>query len=179
MLGEHSESAVPLRVLIAEDETIIRMDLRGLLERNGLMVVAEAANGAEAVELARTALPDVAILDVRMPELDGIEAARRIHAERPIPMVMLTAFSDRANVEDAIAAGVFGYLVKPFRETDVVPAVRAAVVRHAELLNARRSMGAKPVKPIFMGLRSRSGNGWNVRVVRREDGSLDVRGADT
>lgn len=73
----------PLRVLIAEDETIIRMDLRGLLEKNGMMVVAEAANGAQAVELARSETPDVAILDLRMPVLDGVEAARRIYAERP------------------------------------------------------------------------------------------------
>src|SRR3977135_4324843 len=124
----------PLRVLIAEDETIIRMDLRGLLEKNGMMVVAEAANGARAVELARTELPDVAILDLRMPVLDGVEAARRMYAERPLPIVMLTAFSDRSNVEHALAAGVFSYLVKPFRETDVIPAIRAAVVRHAELL---------------------------------------------
>src|SRR5438067_10064660 len=96
----------PLRVLIAEDETIIRMDLRGLLEKNGFMVVAEAADGAQAVELARSAEPDVAIVDLRMPELDGIEAAHRIYAERPLPIVMLTAFSDRANVEDAIGAGI-------------------------------------------------------------------------
>src|ERR1700687_4436279 len=120
-------AAGPLRVLIAEDETIIRMDLRGLLEKNGMMVVAEAANGIQAVELARTETPDVAILDLRMPVLDGVEAARRIYAERPMPIVMLTAFSDRANVENAIEAGVFSYLVKPFRETDVIPAVRAAV----------------------------------------------------
>jgi len=99
MLGE---TAAPLRVLIAEDETIIRMDLRGLLEKNGFMVVADVADGAQAVELARATSPDVAILDLRMPELDGIEAARRIYAERPIPIVMLTAFSDRANIEEAI-----------------------------------------------------------------------------
>ncbi len=134
----------PLRVLIAEDETIIRMDLRGLLEKNGMMVVAEAANGAQAVELARTEMPDVAILDLRMPVLDGVEAARRIYAERPMPIVMLTAFSDRANLENAIEAGVFSYLVKPFRETDVIPAVRAAVARHAELLRALRSVGETP-----------------------------------
>jgi AmiR/NasT family two-component response regulator len=142
-------SGEPLRVLIAEDETIIRMDLRGLLEKNGMMVVAEAANGALAVELARTEMPDVAILDLRMPVLDGVEAARRIYAERPMPIVMLTAFSDRANLENAIEAGVFSYLVKPFRETDVIPAVRAAVARHAELLRALRSVGETPLKAIF------------------------------
>ena len=126
-----------MRVLIAEDETIIRLDLRQMLEKHGLTVCAEARNGAEAVELARTTQPDVAVLDVRMPELDGIEAARRIYAERPLPILMLTAFADRRSVDDAIDAGVFGYLVKPFRESDIVPAVRAAVARHAELLEAR------------------------------------------
>jgi AmiR/NasT family two-component response regulator len=175
MLGE---TVAPLRVLIAEDETIIRMDLRGLLEKNGFMVVAEAADGAQAVELARTASPDVAILDLRMPELDGIEAARRIYAERPIPIVMLTAFSDRANIEDAIGAGVFSYLVKPFRETDIVPAVRTAVARHTELLAARRTAGETPVKAIFMGLPSQSGNPWNVKIALHDDGSVDVRAAE-
>jgi two-component system, response regulator PdtaR len=170
-------SAGPLRVLIAEDETIIRMDLRGLLEKNGMMVVAEAANGAQAVELARAETPDVAILDLRMPVLDGVEAARRIYAERPMPIVMLTAFSDRANVEHALAAGVFSYLVKPFRETDVIPAVRAAVVRHSELLRAQRSLGETPIKAIFMSLPSQSGHAWDVRVAQHDDGTLDVRGA--
>jgi response regulator NasT len=171
------ETPAPLRVLIAEDETIIRMDLRGLLEKNGFMIVAEAADGAQAVELARSAEPDVAIVDLRMPELDGIEAARRIYAERPLPIVMLTAFSDRANVEDAIGAGIFAYLVKPFRETDVIPAVRAAVARHAELLAARRSAGETPVRAIVMGVRSRSGSDWNLRIAPRDDGSVDVSGA--
>jgi response regulator NasT len=86
----------PLRVLVAEDQAIIRLDLRGVLEQHGLIVCAEARDGEEAVELARSAHPDVALLDMRMPELDGIEAARRMYAERPIPIVMLTAFSDRA-----------------------------------------------------------------------------------
>ena len=175
MLGE---SVAPLRVLIAEDETIIRMDLRGLLEKNGFMVVAEAADGMEAVALARSSGPDVAILDLRMPELDGIEAARRIYAERPIPIVMLTAFSDRTNIDGAIGAGVFSYLVKPFRETDIVPAVRTAVARHAELLAARRTAGETPVRAIFMGLPSRSGQPWNVKISQRDDGSLDVRASD-
>jgi two-component system, response regulator PdtaR len=175
MLDEPSTG--PLRVLIAEDETIIRMDLRGLLEKNGMMVVAEAANGAHAVELARAETPDVAILDLRMPVLDGVEAARRIYAECPMPIVMLTAFSDRANVEHALAAGVFSYLVKPFRETDVIPAVRAAVVRHSELLRAQRSLGETRVKAIFMSLPSQSGHAWNVRVAQKDDGTIDVRGA--
>ncbi len=164
-----------MNLLIAEDETIIRLDLRGLLERHGFVVVAEARDGEEAVELARTTQPDVAILDLRMPRLDGIEAARRIYAERPIPIVMLTAFSDRAYVEKAIAAGVFTYLVKPFRETDVVPAIRAAAARHAELLAALRTLGAEPPAPLEIQLPSSGGNSWPLRVQRREDGSVDVR----
>jgi two-component system, response regulator PdtaR len=172
------EAEGPIRVLLAEDETIIRMDLRGLLEQNGMMVVAEAADGAQAVELARVTKPDVAILDLRMPVLNGVEAARRIYAEYPLPIVMLTAFSDRRNIEEALAAGVFSYLVKPFRETDVVPAIRAAVARHAELLRAQRTAGVTPTKAIFMSLPSQSGHAWNVRVARREDGSVDVRGAN-
>jgi AmiR/NasT family two-component response regulator len=168
-------SGGPLRVLIAEDETIIRLDLRGMLEKHGLVVAAEARNGAEAVELARTERPDVAVLDLRMPELDGIEAARRMYAERPLPIVMLTAFSDRGNVDKAVAAGVFTYLVKPFRETDVVPAIRAADARHAELLAALRAVGAKPLKPIFMSVPSPNGSAWPLRIAQRDDGSLDIR----
>jgi len=165
----------PLRILIAEDETIIRLDLRGMLEKHGLIVVGEARNGLEAVELARSERPDVALLDLRMPELDGIEAARRIYAEQPLPIVMLTAFSDRRNVENAIEAGVFTYLVKPFRETDVVPAIRAAVARHRELLTA---VGDTPLKAIFMSVPSHGGGDWPLRILRREDGSLDIRGAE-
>ena len=122
-----------MRVLIAEDETIIRLDLRKTLEDAGFDVCAEARNGEEAVALAVSERPDVAILDVRMPELDGIEAARRILAERPIPIVMLTAYGHDELVSRAVEAGVFGYLVKPFREGDLLPAIRAARARHEEL----------------------------------------------
>jgi len=163
-----------MRVLIAEDETIIRLDLRGVLEKHGMVVCGEARDGAEAVELARELAPDVAVLDLRMPVLDGIEAARRIRAEQPIPIVMLTAFSDRAVVERAIAAGVFAYLVKPFRETDVVPSIRAAVARHEELLQARRALGARPPKPVDLELPSTSGPVWPLRMRRDEDGSLRI-----
>jgi two-component system, response regulator PdtaR len=127
-----------MRVLVAEDETIIRLDLRDLLERSGFEVCAEARDGEEAVELARSALPDVAIMDVKMPKLDGIEAARRILDERPIPIVMLTAYGQQELVTRAVEAGVFGYLVKPFREQDLLPAISTARARHEELVALRR-----------------------------------------
>ena len=126
-----------LRILVAEDETIIRLDLRGVLERAGYEVVAEARDGEEAVALAREHAPDLALLDVKMPRLDGIEAARRILEERPIPIVMLTAFGQRELVERAAEAGVYGYLVKPFREQDIVPAIELARARHEELAVVR------------------------------------------
>jgi AmiR/NasT family two-component response regulator len=122
-----------VRILIAEDETIIRLDLRELLERAGFEVCAEARDGEEAVELARALTPDLALLDVKMPRLDGIEAARRILAERPIPIVMVTAYGEDELVSRAVEAGVFGYLVKPFRETDLLPAIATARARHEEL----------------------------------------------
>jgi two-component system, response regulator PdtaR len=121
------------RVLIAEDETIIRLDLAEMLTRAGFDVCGEARDGFEAVELARSEEPDVAVLDVKMPRLDGIEAARRILDERPIPIVMLTAYGQDELVSRAVEAGVFGYLVKPFRDSDLLPAIRAARARHAEL----------------------------------------------
>jgi AmiR/NasT family two-component response regulator len=122
-----------LRILVAEDETIIRLDLKDTLERAGFEVCAEARDGEEAVELARAENPDLAVLDVKMPRIDGIEAARRILAERPIPIVMLTAYGQDELVARAVEAGVFGYLVKPFRETDLLPAIQTARARHAEL----------------------------------------------
>jgi two-component system, response regulator PdtaR len=165
-----------MKILIAEDETLIRLDLRAILERNGFTVCAEARDGLEAVELARTTEPDAALLDMRMPNLDGIEAARRINAERPIPIVMLTAFRDRATVEKAVAAGVFAYLLKPFREGDVAPALHAAAARHAELIAARRRIGASTAtKQIDVELPSTSGHVWPVRIERAEDGTIDVR----
>jgi two-component system, response regulator PdtaR len=126
-------SPPPLRILIAEDETIIRLDLRDVLERAGHEVCAEARDGEEAVALALSESPELAILDVKMPRLDGIEAARRILTERPIPIVMLTAYGQDELVARAVEAGVFGYLVKPFRETDLLPAIQTARARHAEL----------------------------------------------
>ncbi len=125
------------RILIAEDETIIRLDLRELLEAAGFEICGEARDGEEAVELARTQQPDLAVLDVKMPRLDGIEAARRILEERPIPIVMVTAYAERELISRAVEAGVFGYLVKPFRETDLLPAIETARARHEELAALR------------------------------------------
>jgi response regulator NasT len=126
-----------MRILVAEDETIIRLDLRGLLERAGYEVVGEAQDGEQAVALARELEPDLAVMDVKMPRLDGIEAARRILEERPIPIVMLTAYGQDELVSRAVEAGVFGYLVKPFREQDLLPAIAAARARHEELQAVR------------------------------------------
>src|SRR6266480_28431 len=108
-----------------------------MLARAGLEVCAEARDGEEAVTLAREHEPDLAIMDVKMPGLDGIEAARRILDERPIPIVMLTAYGQDELVSRALEAGVFGYLVKPFREQDLLPAIRTARARHEELAALR------------------------------------------
>jgi len=162
-----------LRVLIAEDETIIRLDLRQILEEDGLEVCAEARDGLEAVDLARETKPDVAVLDMKMPNLDGIEAARRIYAERPLPIVMLTAYTEPSLVARAVGAGVFGYLTKPFGPNDVAPAIHAAVARHDELLEARREVG-RAHDPIDVDVRASDGTVVPLRLRRRPDGSLDV-----
>ena len=113
-----------------------------MLERAGFEVVAEARDGREAVALAAEHRPDLAVMDVKMPELDGIEDAREMLEQRQIPIVMLTAFSEAALVGRAVDAGVFGYLVKPFRETDLLPAIEAARARHAELQALRDEAGS-------------------------------------
>ncbi len=126
-----------MRILIAEDETIIRLDLRDLLERAGHEVVGEARDGEEAVALALEHAPELAVMDVKMPKLDGIEAARRILEQNAIPIVMLTAYGQEELVGRAIEAGVFGYLVKPFREQDLMPAIATARARFEELAALR------------------------------------------
>ena len=113
-----------------------------MLERAGFEVVAEARDGREAVDLAARHQPDLAVMDVKMPELDGIDAAREILERRQIPIVMLTAFSEAALVGRAVDAGVFGYLVKPFRESDLLPAIEAALARHAEMRALREQAGS-------------------------------------
>ena len=122
-----------LRVVIAEDEALIRLDLKEMLEEEGYAVVAEAADGEAAVEKVTALKPDLAILDVKMPILDGISAAERIAAERIAPVVILTAFSQRELVERARDAGAMAYLVKPFTKADLVPAIEMAVSRYTEI----------------------------------------------
>ena len=119
-------------IVIAEDEAIIRLDLRELLEDEGYQVVGEAGRGDQAVELARNLRPDLVILDVKMPGMDGIEAARLIGADSLCAVLMLTAFSQREVVEQARDAGASAYLVKPFQKQDLVPAIELAIARYAE-----------------------------------------------
>ena len=123
----------PKKVLIAEDEALIRLDLVELLTEEGFEVVGQAADGEEAVKLARELEPDLIIMDVKMPGMDGITAAEIIGEERIAPILMLTAFSQSELVERARDAGVMGYLVKPFGANEVVPAIEGAIGRFAEL----------------------------------------------
>jgi response regulator NasT len=120
-----------IRILVAEDETIIRLDLVEMLTESGYEVVAQAENGAVAIELAKKFKPDLAILDVKMPEMDGITAAEQIITLAPV--LMLTAFSQRELVERARDAGVMAYVVKPFSISDLVPAIEIAISRHHQM----------------------------------------------
>jgi two-component system, response regulator PdtaR len=129
------------RVVIAEDEAIIRLDLREILEGQGYDVVGESGRGDEAVELVRTLSPDLVILDVKMPGMDGLTAARLIADERLAAILVLTAFSQRELVDEARDAGALAYLVKPFQEKDLVPAIEVALARHAEMVALERSVG--------------------------------------
>jgi len=128
-----SVSQTPLRVLIAEDEALIRLDLKEMLEEEGYSVVGEAADGQQAVDLAVSLRPDLVILDVKMPVLDGISAAEQVAADQIAPVVILTAFSQRELVERARDAGAMAYLVKPFTKADLVPAIEIAVSRFQEV----------------------------------------------
>ncbi|MCW2860745.1 MAG: response regulator receiver and domain protein [Actinoallomurus sp.] len=123
----------PRRVVIAEDEGLIRLDLKEMLEEDGYEVVGEAGDGETAVRLTAEHAPDLVILDVKMPVLDGISAAERIAADRIAPVVILTAFSQRELVERAREAGAMAYLVKPFTKADLVPAIEMAVSRFQEI----------------------------------------------
>lgn len=133
---------MPTRVVIAEDEAIIRLDLRETLEEEGYEVVAETGRGDQAIELIREHRPDLAILDIKMPGLDGLGAARVISAEQICPVVLLTAFSQREIVEEARDAGALAYIVKPFQKSDLVPAIEVALGRFRELRVLASEVGA-------------------------------------
>ena len=126
-------SQTSVRVVIAEDEALIRLDLKEMLQEEGYEVAGEAADGKKAVELASALKPDLVILDVKMPVLDGISAAEQIAAQQIAPVVILTAFSQRELVERARDAGAMAYLVKPFTKADLVPAIEIAVSRFQEI----------------------------------------------
>lgn len=121
------------RVVIAEDEAIIRLDLKETLEEEGYVVVGETGRGDKAVDLVREHRPDLAILDIKMPGMDGLEAARIINKERICGVLVLTAFSQREVIEEARDAGALAYLVKPFQKNDLVPAIEVAIARFNEM----------------------------------------------
>ena len=120
------------RVIIADDESLIRIDLREMLVNLGYLVVGEVGDGRSAMNLARELKPDVVIMDIKMPDLDGIDAAKVLTEERIAPVILLTAYSQKDLVERAKEAGVVGYMVKPFRESDLVPAIEVALARFKE-----------------------------------------------
>jgi AmiR/NasT family two-component response regulator len=130
-----------IRVIIADDESIIRMDLREMLTNLGYLIVGEVGDGRSAVNLSRELRPDIVIMDIKMPDMDGIEAAKLLTEEKIAPVLLLTAFSQRDLIERAKEAGVAGYIVKPFRESDLAPAIEVALARFAELNALEKEVG--------------------------------------
>ncbi|MBP6964625.1 MAG: response regulator [Armatimonadetes bacterium] len=130
-----------LRILIADDESIIRLDLMKTLESMGHKVIAEASDGAKALELARAHDVDLAILDIKMPEMDGLDVAKALTEEKIAPVLLLTAYSQSDLIDRAKEAGVFGYLVKPFKEADLLPAIEIAISRYREMLELEKELG--------------------------------------
>ncbi len=128
------------RILVAEDEVISRLDLKEMLSNLGYDVVAEAGDGVSAVNLSRELRPDLVIMDIKMPELDGISAARTLAEERIAPVLLLTAYSDREFVDSAVDAGVMGYLVKPFAEAELQPSIEVALKRWREMRQLHREL---------------------------------------
>ncbi len=132
---------VPTRLIIADDESIIRMDLREMLTTQGYSVVGEAGDGLSAVNLARELKPDLVVMDIKMPDLDGIAAAKILTEERLAPVLLLTAFSQQELIEGAKESGVVGYIVKPFRESELVPAIEVALARFKEFRMLEKEIG--------------------------------------
>jgi len=132
----------PLRILIADDEAVIRLGLRSMLEDQGYRVVGEAADGDRALALVRRLRPDLLLLDIKMPGIDGLQAARALLAEPPVPVIVLTAYADREFVDRAKEAGVLAYLVKPVRESDLRPAIEVALARFREIRALHEDIGS-------------------------------------
>jgi len=130
-----------IRIVIADDESIIRMDLKTLLEEMEFLVVGEAADGQKALELTRSLKPDVVIMDIKMPVMDGLDAAKIISEEKIAPVVLLTAYGQKDLIERAKGAGVFAYLVKPFQESDLMPAIEIAIARYLEQQDLEQTLG--------------------------------------
>ena len=129
------------RLIIADDESLIRLDLREMLTHLGYDVIAEAGDGLVAMELARKLRPDLVVMDIKMPEVDGITAAETLTRERIAPVVLLTAYSDQALVERAKEAGVVGYVVKPFREAELMPVIELCLARFEEFRTLEQEVG--------------------------------------
>ena len=130
-----------LRLVIADDESIIRMNLRETLVGLGYLVVGDAGDGLSAIHLARELPPDLVIMDIKMPKLDGIQAAKVLTEEKIAPVLLLTAYSDRELVDRAREAGVVNYIVKPFREAELLPAIEIALARFAEFNTINKELG--------------------------------------
>lgn len=141
MTDQESQAPAPRRVIVAEDESLIRLDIVETLRDNGFDVVGEAGDGAKAVELATELNPDLVIMDVKMPVMDGITAAERITKERIAPVVLLTAFSQKELVDRATEAGALAYVVKPFTPNDLLPAIEIALARHAQIVALESEVG--------------------------------------
>jgi two-component system, response regulator PdtaR len=173
---------VPVRVVIAEDEAIIRLDLKEILEEEGYEVVGETGRGDEAVELVRKHHPDLAILDIKMPGMDGLTAAKEITGERLAAVLILTAFSQRDLIDQAREAGALAYLVKPFQKSELLPAIEIALGRFTEMkaleqevksleeqLETRRLVDkAKGILMDELGMREHEAFTWIQRTAMRE-----------
>jgi len=140
-MNRGSDSAARWRIIIADDESLIRLDLREMLTHLGYDVIGEAADGNSAMELARRLRPDLVVMDIKMPDLDGISAAEELTRERIAPVVLVTAYSDQGLVERAREAGVVGYVVKPFRETELMPVIELSRARFDEFRTLEREVG--------------------------------------
>jgi len=132
----------PYRIIIADDESLIRLDLREMLTHLGYDVIGEAGDGRSAIELAKKLRPDLVIMDIKMPDLDGIAAAEALTGERIAPVLLLTAYSDQALVDRAKEAGVIGYVVKPFREAELMPVIELSLARFEEFRTVEREVGS-------------------------------------